>query len=119
MFSKIFGVILPGGTPPSAKPEDGQIPQGMNARGPSEQGKTHLPEMPPLFLPPPFTPSHIIFSYFANIASTEFDDSTPSCSSVDDGSIQFESVVEHTEEAQVQSVRQTIYSPELITDAHV
>ena len=33
--------------------------------------KAHLPTLPPLFLPPPFTPSHPAFSYLSSIANSE------------------------------------------------
>ena len=69
MYSKLLSVVLPGGTPPAAAASDHQIPDRVNARGPSEDGKSHLPELPPLFLPPPFTPSHVVFSHFARLAS--------------------------------------------------
>ena len=70
MYSSLFGVVLPGGTPPSAAPaSDKPVPDKLNARGPSEDGKTHLPELPPLFLPPPFTPSHVVFSHLSAVAS--------------------------------------------------
>lgn len=37
----------------------------------SPEPKTHLPILPPLFLPPPFTPSHPAFSYLSSIANSE------------------------------------------------
>jgi len=37
----------------------------------SPEPKTHLPTLPPLFLPPPFTPSHPAFSYLSSIANSE------------------------------------------------
>ena len=37
----------------------------------SPEPKTHLPPLPPLFLPPPFTPSHPAFSYLSSIANSE------------------------------------------------
>jgi len=33
--------------------------------------EAHLPTLPPLFLPPPFTPSHPAFSYLSSIANSE------------------------------------------------
>lgn len=37
----------------------------------SPEPKAHLPALPPLFLPPPFTPSHPAFSYISLIANSE------------------------------------------------
>lgn len=67
MYSDMFSIVLPGSNPPSAS-EDGPavVP---NARGPSEQGKKHLPDLPALFLPPPFTPAHIVFTHFSSLAT--------------------------------------------------
>ncbi|KAH9849978.1 hypothetical protein C2E23DRAFT_887696 [Lenzites betulinus] len=67
MYSDMFSIVLPGSKPPSAS-EDGPavVP---NARGPSEQGKKHLPDLPALFLPPPFTPAHIVFTHFSSLAT--------------------------------------------------
>ena len=72
MYSKLFLLVLPGGTPPAAtaQPSDDE-PEVANPRGPSEQGKKHLPELPPLFLPPPFTPSHVVFSHFSAVATEQ------------------------------------------------
>lgn len=73
MYSKLFCVVLPGGTPPSvasATSED-EVPGAENARGPSEQPKRHLPELPALFLPPPFTPSSVIFSHLSALATQQ------------------------------------------------
>ncbi|KAI0368073.1 hypothetical protein BV20DRAFT_1054266 [Pilatotrama ljubarskyi] len=67
MYSSMFSVVLPGPKPPAVQEDSSaDIP---NARGPSEQGKKHLPELPPLFLPPPFTPSHVVFSHFSALAT--------------------------------------------------
>ncbi|TBU49005.1 hypothetical protein BD309DRAFT_852542 [Dichomitus squalens] len=73
MYSKLFRLILPGGTPPSAASatSEGEAPKVENARGPSEQGKKHLPELPALFLPPPFTPSNVVFSHLSALASEQ------------------------------------------------
>ncbi|KAI0722228.1 hypothetical protein C8T65DRAFT_135304 [Cerioporus squamosus] len=72
MYSKLFHIVLPGGTPPSAtEPSEDEHPHPINARGPSEQGGKHLPELPPLFLPPPFTPSHAVFSHFSAVATEQ------------------------------------------------
>lgn len=70
MYSKLFQIVLPGGTPPSAASQtsEDEAPEAENARRPSEQGKKHLPEMPALFLPPPFTPSNIVFRHFSTVA---------------------------------------------------
>ena len=73
MYSKLFRLILPGGTPPSAASaaSEDEAPKVENARGPSEQGKKHLPELPALFLPPPFTPSNIVFSHLSALATEQ------------------------------------------------
>ncbi|KAI0772048.1 hypothetical protein BD413DRAFT_51504 [Trametes elegans] len=73
MYSRTFSIVLPGPKPPSASPvaEEGGSAEVPNARGPSEHGKTHLPELPPLFLPPPFTPSHVVFSHFSSLATEQ------------------------------------------------
>ncbi|TFK81512.1 hypothetical protein K466DRAFT_336123 [Polyporus arcularius HHB13444] len=72
MYSQLFHIVLPGGTPPSAtEPSEDEHPHPINARGPSEQERKHLPELPPLFLPPPFTPSHTVFSHFAAVATEQ------------------------------------------------
>ncbi|KAI0650239.1 hypothetical protein C8Q79DRAFT_998129 [Trametes meyenii] len=67
MYSSMFSVVLPGPKPPSGEEET--LSAVLNLRGPSEQGKKHLPELPPLFLPPPFTPSHVVFSHFSTLAT--------------------------------------------------
>jgi hypothetical protein len=40
-------------------------------RAASPEPKAHLLTLPPLFLPPPFTPSHPAFSYLSSIANSE------------------------------------------------
>ncbi|KAI0677052.1 hypothetical protein C8Q78DRAFT_63395 [Trametes maxima] len=69
MYSSMLSVVLPGPKPPSG--EEDTLSAVPNARGPSEQGKKHLPELPPLFLPPPFTPSHVVFSHFSVLATEQ------------------------------------------------
>ncbi|KAL1937721.1 hypothetical protein VTO73DRAFT_12874 [Trametes versicolor] len=64
-YSHLFSIVLPG----SALAQDDGPAVVPNARGPSEQGKKHLPELPPLFLPPPFTPAHIVYSHFSSLAT--------------------------------------------------
>ena len=46
------------------------VPQ-LTAEAASPEPKTHLPTLPPLFLPPPFTPSHPAFTYLSSIANSE------------------------------------------------
>ncbi|KAI0824728.1 hypothetical protein BC628DRAFT_1538167 [Trametes gibbosa] len=68
MYSDMFSIVLPG--PKSSSPAGDTTPTVIpNARGPSEQGKKHLPELPALFLPPPFTPAHIVFAHFSSLAT--------------------------------------------------
>ncbi|OSC98984.1 hypothetical protein PYCCODRAFT_1470631 [Trametes coccinea BRFM310] len=69
MYSSMFSIVLPGPKPPSETAKDEGISDIPDARGPSEQSKRHLPELPPLFLPPPFTPSHVVFSHFSSLAA--------------------------------------------------
>ncbi|KAH9927201.1 uncharacterized protein BXZ73DRAFT_102787 [Epithele typhae] len=69
LFSTLYNIVLPGGTPPSVSSSDAEPSDHVNVRGPSQDGRKHLPELPPLFLPPPFTPSHVVFSHFAAVAS--------------------------------------------------
>ena len=73
MYSSLFHIVLPGGTPPSIASQlsEDEAPEAQNARGPSEQGKRHLPEMPVLFLPPPFTPSNVVFRHFSTVAAEQ------------------------------------------------
>ncbi|KAM5531923.1 hypothetical protein V8D89_014393 [Ganoderma adspersum] len=73
MYSKLFQIVLPGDTPPSAASQtsEDEASEVENARGPSEQGKKHLPDMPALFLPPPFTPSNVVFRHFSTVAIEE------------------------------------------------
>ncbi|CDO71394.1 hypothetical protein BN946_scf184908.g152 [Trametes cinnabarina] len=69
MYSSMFSIVLPGPRPPSETARDEGISDLPDARGPSEQSKRHLPDLPPLFLPPPFTPSNIVFSHFSSLAT--------------------------------------------------
>ncbi|KAJ2974572.1 hypothetical protein NUW54_g11872 [Trametes sanguinea] len=69
MYSSMFSIVLPGPKPPSETAKVEGLSDIPDARGPSEQSKRHLPELPPLFLPPPFTPSHVVFSHFSSLAA--------------------------------------------------
>ncbi len=72
MFSKLFSIVLPGPTLPTATSEPSEDEfEVANLRGPSEHGKKHLPDITPLFLPPPFTPSHVVFSHFSAVATEQ------------------------------------------------
>ncbi|KAI0327749.1 hypothetical protein GY45DRAFT_1327182 [Cubamyces sp. BRFM 1775] len=73
MYSSTFSIVLPGPKPPAAATaeKDDVTSKVPDARGPSEQSKRHLPDLPPLFLPPPFTPSHIVFSHFSALATEQ------------------------------------------------
>ena len=46
------------------------VPQ-LSPEAASPEPNAHLPALPPLFLPPPFTPSHPAFSYLSSIANSE------------------------------------------------
>ncbi|KZT13055.1 uncharacterized protein LAESUDRAFT_27866 [Laetiporus sulphureus 93-53] len=67
-YSKLFGVILPAGLPtitfsaPSSSPTTS-----------TPAVTKYLPPVPPLFSPPPFTPSHPVFAYLVSIANAEMD----------------------------------------------
>ncbi|PCH41487.1 hypothetical protein WOLCODRAFT_163137 [Wolfiporia cocos MD-104 SS10] len=66
-YSRLFKVVLPSGTPsvsfnapPSTSPQDS-----------AQIARKHLPPLPHLFAPPPFTPSHSVFAYLSSIAASE------------------------------------------------
>lgn len=67
-YSSIFHIVLPSETN-AAEPMT-PVPQ-LAPEAASPEPKTHLPTLPPLFLPPPFTPSHPAFSYLSSIANSE------------------------------------------------
>ncbi|KAF9651124.1 hypothetical protein BDM02DRAFT_977785 [Thelephora ganbajun] len=67
-YSRIFHIVLPSDSA-TAEPMT-PIPQLAPEAVPPEP-KAHLPTLPPLFLPPPFTPSHPAFSYLSSIANAE------------------------------------------------
>lgn len=67
-YSTIFQIVLPSSSD-SAEPMT-LVPQ-LAPEASSPELKPHLPTLPPLFLPPPFTPSHPAFSYLSSIANSE------------------------------------------------
>ena len=66
--SKAFGIIVPPGDPTWTFPAVSSVSPSSNM---SEMPKGHLPPLPPLFAPPPFTPSHPVFQHFKSLASSE------------------------------------------------
>lgn len=67
-YSTIFRIVLPSDSD-TAEPMT-PVPQ-LAPEAASPEPQTHLPTLPPLFLPPPFTPSHPAFSYLSSIANSE------------------------------------------------
>lgn len=68
MYSNVFRIVL-SSVSDTAEPMT-PIPR-LAPEAASPELKTHLPTLPPLFLPPPFTPSHPAFSYLSSIANSE------------------------------------------------
>ncbi|CAL1701067.1 unnamed protein product [Somion occarium] len=66
LYSRTFCIVLPsGGSSSSAAPSYSAPSQSKI----SFEQRTHLPPLPPLFLPPPFTPSHTVFRHISSIAT--------------------------------------------------
>ncbi|KAJ7098725.1 hypothetical protein B0H15DRAFT_588519 [Mycena belliarum] len=63
-YSALFSLAIPIAGPPPASP------QPANEDVPSVQYLAHLP---PLFLPPPFTPAHPVFAHLVSLAKAESD----------------------------------------------
>jgi len=67
-YSRTFRIVLPSDSD-AAEPMT-PVPQ-LAPEAASPEPTAHLPTLPPLFLPPPFTPSHPAFSYLSSIANRE------------------------------------------------
>ncbi|KAH9938335.1 uncharacterized protein B0H18DRAFT_966708 [Fomitopsis serialis] len=67
-FSKVFGIVVPSGDPNRSFPTPSSVSPPSNM---SETPWRHLPSLPPLFAPPPFTPSHPVFQHFKSLATRE------------------------------------------------
>ncbi|EPT03617.1 hypothetical protein FOMPIDRAFT_1035253 [Fomitopsis schrenkii] len=66
--SKALDIVVPSGDPTWTFPTVSSVspPSSM-----SEVPTGHLPPLPPLFAPPPFTPSHPVFQHFRSLAHIE------------------------------------------------
>ncbi|KAH8106021.1 hypothetical protein BXZ70DRAFT_410512 [Cristinia sonorae] len=69
LISRLFSVILPSDPPLESitAPEYPTHSSPTNSVTPIH----HLPALPPLFLPPPFTPAHAVFRHISTIANEE------------------------------------------------
>ena len=67
-YSKAFGIVVPPGDPTWTFPAVASVSPSSSM---SEVPRGHLPPLPPLFAPPPFTPSHPVFQHFKSLASSE------------------------------------------------
>ncbi|KZT72533.1 hypothetical protein DAEQUDRAFT_722686 [Daedalea quercina L-15889] len=67
-FSNVFGVVIPSGDPTWTFPTPSSASPPSST---SEVPRGYLPPMPPLFAPPPFTPSHPVFQQFKSLAISE------------------------------------------------
>ncbi|EKM59832.1 uncharacterized protein PHACADRAFT_250564 [Phanerochaete carnosa HHB-10118-sp] len=71
-YSKIFGIVLPSGELPVTKDGHAFLSPSQSARPSSpEIPETILPHLPDLFPPPPFTPTHPVFTHLSSCAATE------------------------------------------------
>ncbi|KAI0921652.1 hypothetical protein AcW1_004437 [Taiwanofungus camphoratus] len=70
-YSRTFNVILPSMPLPSSATTSYLPPSSISPRTPTESPNAHLPPLPPLFLPPPFTPSHAVFTHLSTLAIAE------------------------------------------------
>ncbi|CUA70332.1 hypothetical protein RSOLAG22IIIB_00689 [Rhizoctonia solani] len=71
-YSEIFGLLLPASPKPSTLPS---TPQRPSSPQPPATPRSVLPTLPPLFHPPPYSPSHPVFvrlSKTASIASAQY-----------------------------------------------
>ncbi|GBE80038.1 Cleft lip and palate transmembrane protein [Sparassis crispa] len=66
-YSKLFSVLLPPELPGSAPAGDSEPPY----KSLPQQSGPHLPPLPPLFAPPPFSPADPVFSHLSSIAAAE------------------------------------------------
>lgn len=73
-YSSQFGIVIPEGetsdfTTPSHTPPSPSSPVASEAQ--PHAPRQYLPPLPPLFAPPPFTPSHQTFTHLASVATAK------------------------------------------------
>ncbi|KAG9101980.1 hypothetical protein FRC06_002428 [Ceratobasidium sp. 370] len=66
LYSRAFDLVLPSAPKPAALPA---TPQRPSSPTPASTPRPHLPTLPPLFHPPPYSPSHPVFAYLSKAAS--------------------------------------------------
>ncbi|KAG8697933.1 hypothetical protein FRC08_006231 [Ceratobasidium sp. 394] len=66
LYSRAFDLLLPLAPKPAALPA---TPQRPSSPTPASTPRPHLPTLPPLFHPPPYSPSHPVFAYLSKTAS--------------------------------------------------
>lgn len=66
-YSETFGLVLP--EPPKPAPL-ASTPQRPSSPQQPSTPRSYLPTLPPLFHPPPYSPSHPVFLYLSKTAST-------------------------------------------------
>lgn len=74
LYSSLFRLVLPSGDAPTASIIPSYTTHSQSAPQSSPTASTlrqHLPPLPPLFLPPPFTPSHTVFRHIFSVATDE------------------------------------------------
>ncbi|KAK7696036.1 hypothetical protein QCA50_000677 [Cerrena zonata] len=67
LYSRTFCIVLPSGGSSSTFAAPSYSAPSPSKSPPEDQ--KHLPALPPLFLPPPFTPSHSVFKHVSAVAS--------------------------------------------------
>ncbi|KAG8681921.1 hypothetical protein FRC09_017145 [Ceratobasidium sp. 395] len=65
-YSKAFDLVLPSTPKPATLPA---TPQRPSSPTPASTPRSHLPTLPLLFHPPPYSPSHPVFVYLSKTAS--------------------------------------------------
>ncbi|KAH9948340.1 hypothetical protein B0H21DRAFT_777899 [Amylocystis lapponica] len=74
LYSKTFSIVVPprSSLPPSpVTPSSPLLPEPSPPNAAPQIPRMHLPQIPPLFPPPPFSSSHPVFVHLATIASAE------------------------------------------------
>ncbi|KAG9090792.1 hypothetical protein FS749_000281 [Ceratobasidium sp. UAMH 11750] len=66
LYSRAFDLLLPLAPKPAPLPA---TPQRPSSPTPASTPRPHLPTLPPLFHPPPYSPSHPVFAYLSKTAS--------------------------------------------------
>ncbi|KAI0082449.1 hypothetical protein K474DRAFT_1731626 [Panus rudis PR-1116 ss-1] len=67
-YSHTFRIVLPSAGSPSSSSEAPPKPVAPEPPQLNTEQQRHLPSLPPLFLPPPFTPSHTVFRHISAVA---------------------------------------------------